>query len=163
MRSIPSVLVAAAACAIVFQPAGAVNPGNDALHINVTDAFEAAILKECTCPSRNPGMLSHFASRRLLTSYCLLTAACCVLGLRIRGHGYGYIYLPPPPFHLPPPPATFHRPVGQDIFDGLATQSCNVLRCFGVVTHLAPCLAKCLALGQARLRPFLCRNYRRTS
>lgn len=47
MRFIASILAAAAACAIVFKPAVAVNPGNNSLHINVTDAFEAAILKEC--------------------------------------------------------------------------------------------------------------------
>ncbi|KAL4264123.1 hypothetical protein AB1N83_006080 [Pleurotus pulmonarius] len=79
MRFFTSILVAVAACATVLTPAVAVNPGNNSLHINVTDAFEAAILKE----------------------------------------------------------------FGQDVFDGLAVESCNVRRCFGVVTHNIACLTKC--------------------
>ncbi|KAL4264135.1 hypothetical protein AB1N83_006077 [Pleurotus pulmonarius] len=46
MRFISSALVAVGMCATVFKPTVAVNPGNNSLHINATDNFEVAILKE---------------------------------------------------------------------------------------------------------------------
>lgn len=53
MRFLTSALVAVGMCATVFKPVvavnGTVNPGNNSLHINATDNFEVAILKECAC------------------------------------------------------------------------------------------------------------------
>ncbi|KDQ26184.1 hypothetical protein PLEOSDRAFT_1107045 [Pleurotus ostreatus PC15] len=83
MRFIASTLVAIGMCATVFQPAAAVNPGNNSLHINATDNFEVAVLKE----------------------------------------------------------------FGQDVFNGLASDSCNVWNCLGEVATLTPCLLKCVIEG----------------